>query len=238
MFLGLCTLPILLKWVLIGRWKPQEIRMWSTAYLRFWLVKTLIQASPMALLIGSPLYSLYLRALGAKVGRGAVILSPGPVCTDLFSIGDSAVIRKNSVAQRLPSPRRHHPDRPGQHRHGRARRRNDGPRHRDLTGRRGPAGPLLRRSTPDRPCPAASAGTAPPRSRQAWSYQRLPASNRSAPWRPAVYTTMQLIGMLGIAAPLGLVIAVLLLKKIPQLATLLDRRAGCPRPAGRSTSTR
>ena len=51
----------------------------------------------MALFIGSPLYAFYLRALGAKVGRGAVILSKVPVCTDLFSIGDNAVIRKDSV---------------------------------------------------------------------------------------------------------------------------------------------
>jgi non-ribosomal peptide synthetase-like protein len=97
MFLGLCTLPILLKWVLIGRWEPQEIRVWSMAYLRFWLVKTLVQRNPMALFVGSPLYAVYLRALGAKIGRGAVILSPNvPVCTDLLSIGDGAVIRKDS----------------------------------------------------------------------------------------------------------------------------------------------
>ena len=51
----------------------------------------------MALFIGSPLYAFYLRALGAKVGRGAVILSPMPVCTDLVTIGDGAVIRKASV---------------------------------------------------------------------------------------------------------------------------------------------
>ena len=48
------------------------------AYLRFWLVKTLVQRNPMALFVGSPLYALYLRALGAKVGRGAVILSRCP----------------------------------------------------------------------------------------------------------------------------------------------------------------
>ena len=28
-FIILCTLPILAKWVLIGRWKPQQIRIWS-----------------------------------------------------------------------------------------------------------------------------------------------------------------------------------------------------------------
>jgi non-ribosomal peptide synthetase-like protein len=97
MFLGLCTVPILLKWVLIGRWRPQEIRVWSLAYLRFWFVKTLVQRSPMALLLGSPLYAVYLRALGAKIGRGAVILSKVPVCTDLLSIGDGAIVRKDSV---------------------------------------------------------------------------------------------------------------------------------------------
>ncbi|MFD4720050.1 Pls/PosA family non-ribosomal peptide synthetase, partial [Streptomyces sp. NPDC058423] len=97
MFLGLCALPILLKWVLIGRWKRQQIRVWSMAYFRFWLVKTLVQRNPMALFVGSPLYVLYLRALGAKVGRGAVIFSRNvPVCTDLLSIGDGAVIRKDS----------------------------------------------------------------------------------------------------------------------------------------------
>ncbi|MEV6904309.1 Pls/PosA family non-ribosomal peptide synthetase [Amycolatopsis sp. NPDC051372] len=97
MFLGLCALPILVKWVLVGRWKPQEIRVWSLAYVRFWLVKTLIQRNPMVLFVGSPLYALYLRALGAKIGRGAVIFSRNlPVCTDLLSIGDGAVIRKDS----------------------------------------------------------------------------------------------------------------------------------------------
>jgi non-ribosomal peptide synthetase-like protein len=97
LFLGLTTFPILLKWVLIGRWKPQEIRVWSMAYFRFWLVRTLTQRNPMALFLGSPLYALYLRALGAKVGRGAIILSRNvPVCTDLLSIGDGAVIRRDA----------------------------------------------------------------------------------------------------------------------------------------------
>ena len=67
-FLGVCTLPILAKWMLIGRWKPQEIRIWSLAYVRFWIVKTLVRSNPLVRFGGSPLYVLYLRALGAKVG--------------------------------------------------------------------------------------------------------------------------------------------------------------------------
>src|SRR5215472_10587725 len=68
-FLVLCAVPIAAKWLLIGRWKPQQIRLWSLAYLRFWIVKTLIRSNPgIYLFVGSPLYGLYLRALGAKVG--------------------------------------------------------------------------------------------------------------------------------------------------------------------------
>jgi non-ribosomal peptide synthetase-like protein len=94
---GLGLLPVAAKWLLIGRWKPGRITIWSLAYIRFWIVKSLVVASPLALLtIGTPLLNLYLRALGAKVGRGAVILTGHlPVCTDLLTIGPGAVIRKN-----------------------------------------------------------------------------------------------------------------------------------------------
>jgi non-ribosomal peptide synthetase-like protein len=96
-FVGVCTLPILAKWMLIGRWKPQRIHVWSLAYVRFWIVKTLIRSNPLVRFVGSPLYVLYLRALGAKVGRGVAIFSRNvPVCTDLLTIGDGTVIRKDS----------------------------------------------------------------------------------------------------------------------------------------------
>src|SRR5207244_6693131 len=81
-FLVVCAVPIAAKWLLIGRWKPQRIRVWSLAYVRFWIVKTLTRSNPVVhLFVGSPLYAVYLRALGAKVGAGAVILSRRvPVC--------------------------------------------------------------------------------------------------------------------------------------------------------------
>jgi non-ribosomal peptide synthetase-like protein len=97
-FVGVCTVPILVKWVLIGRWKPQQIRIWSLAYVRFWVIKTLVRSNPLVLFVGSPLYVLYLRALGATIGRGVVIFSPTvPVCTDLLRIGDNTVIRKDCL---------------------------------------------------------------------------------------------------------------------------------------------
>jgi non-ribosomal peptide synthetase-like protein len=95
-FLFLFTVPILAKWILIGRWKPRQIRIWSLTYVRFWVVKTLVRRNPIVLFTGSPLFTLYLRALGAKIGRGVVIFSTHvPICTDLLSIGDGTVIRKD-----------------------------------------------------------------------------------------------------------------------------------------------
>ncbi|WP_433273172.1 Pls/PosA family non-ribosomal peptide synthetase [Pseudonocardia xinjiangensis] len=97
-FLGFSLLPIVAKWLLIGRWTAQEFPVWSLRHLRFWFVRTLIRANPMVLFAGSPLYLLYLRALGAKIGRGVVVFSRSvPVCTDLLTIGDGTVIRKDST---------------------------------------------------------------------------------------------------------------------------------------------
>jgi non-ribosomal peptide synthetase-like protein len=97
-FLGVCLFPILVKWVLVGRWRPnRRIRLWSLAYLRFWAAKVLVQANPMVLFVGSPVFVLYLRALGAKIGPGVSIFSKHvPVCADLLTIGAGTVIRKDS----------------------------------------------------------------------------------------------------------------------------------------------
>ncbi|MEV0372442.1 Pls/PosA family non-ribosomal peptide synthetase [Streptomyces sp. NPDC050636] len=96
-FVGMCTFPIMAKWILIGRWKTHEFPVWGLAYLRFWTVKVLLHANPMVLFIGNPLYVLYLRALGARIGKGVTILSHNvPVCTDLLTIGAGTVIRKDS----------------------------------------------------------------------------------------------------------------------------------------------
>ena len=80
------------------RWKPRRIRAWGLSYFRFWLVKTMIVANPLArLLLGTPLYVLYLRALGARIGRRVVIFTQHvPVCADLLTIGAGSVIRKDT----------------------------------------------------------------------------------------------------------------------------------------------
>ena len=95
---GVCLLPIAAKWLLVGRWRPGTIQLWSLDYVRFWTVATLIRSCPLALFAGSPIYVLYLRALGARVGRGTLILSTTvPICTDLVEIGEHAVVRRGAA---------------------------------------------------------------------------------------------------------------------------------------------
>ena len=108
------------------------IRAWSLAYVRFWIVKTLIVANPLArLFVGTPLYSLYLRALGARIGRRVVILTQHvPVVHRPADDRRGQRDPQGHVPQRLPGPGGHHRDRRHHPGRGRVRRRAHGPRHR------------------------------------------------------------------------------------------------------------
>ena len=94
-----------------------DVSFWSLEYFRFWLVKKLIRLNPLVLFAGTPIYNFYLRALGAKIGRDVLILSPQvPVCTDLLTIGDNTVVSKDSYFLLLPRSQRPDPDWPCDHR--------------------------------------------------------------------------------------------------------------------------
>lgn len=97
-FTVLAVTPIVIKWVVVGRWKEGEIQIWSLRYVRFWAVKTLTRANPLMLFAGAPIHVLYLRLLGAKIGKGVVILSKRmPACPDLLTVGDGTLIQKNAA---------------------------------------------------------------------------------------------------------------------------------------------
>jgi non-ribosomal peptide synthetase-like protein len=97
-FVALTALSIVAKWVLIGRFQPQSIPIWSLRFFRFWAVMTLVRTSPAVAFVGTPLYNIYLRLMGARIGRNAVVQCQlGPVCADMVSIGDNAMLRKDSI---------------------------------------------------------------------------------------------------------------------------------------------
>jgi non-ribosomal peptide synthetase-like protein len=97
-FFGLNALAIAAKWLLIGRARAQVLPIWSFAYFRFWTAKQLMQLAPANAFAGTPLYNVYLRLLGAKIGRRAVVAtSDVPITADLFSVGDDAVIARRAI---------------------------------------------------------------------------------------------------------------------------------------------
>ncbi|MDX8525365.1 non-ribosomal peptide synthetase [Mesorhizobium sp. MSK_1335] len=97
-FFGLSGFAIAAKWLLVGRWKAETFPIWGWRYYRFWIVKTLVRSAPVVLFRGSPLYSLYLRLLGARLGNRTVVECRAvPVCTDLIAIGDNSILRKDST---------------------------------------------------------------------------------------------------------------------------------------------
>ncbi len=97
-FFGLSGFAVAAKWLLVGRWKEESFPIWGWRYYRFWIVKTLIRTAPVVLFRGSPLYSLYLKLLGARLGERAVIECRSvPVCTDLIAVGANSILRKESL---------------------------------------------------------------------------------------------------------------------------------------------
>jgi non-ribosomal peptide synthetase-like protein len=91
------TLPIAMKWFVIGKWKAEKIPIWSLRYFRFWVIKWLISNNPMVMFKGLPLFNVYLRLLGAKIGKGVVFDAKHiPICTDLLTVGDNTLIRKDT----------------------------------------------------------------------------------------------------------------------------------------------
>ncbi|HXF54250.1 MAG TPA: Pls/PosA family non-ribosomal peptide synthetase [Hyphomicrobiaceae bacterium] len=83
---------IALKWLVIGRYRPGHYPVWSFYYFRWWLVSRFQALSWSYMFVGTPLMSLYYRAMGAKVGKGVVINTPLCTTFDTVSIGDHASI--------------------------------------------------------------------------------------------------------------------------------------------------
>ncbi|MCL2384655.1 MAG: amino acid adenylation domain-containing protein, partial [Alphaproteobacteria bacterium] len=83
---------IAVKWLIIGRTKPGRYPLWGIYYFRWWLVKRFLGLVHIKWFQGSPIMRYYLRALGAKIGKDALISEIEPGAVDLISIGEGASI--------------------------------------------------------------------------------------------------------------------------------------------------
>ena len=90
-------LAVAAKWLLVGRARAGAIPLWSFAYFRFWAAKFIVRSAPANVFAGTPLFNAYLRLLGARIGRNAVIVSRiVPVTADLLEVGEDALVMRSA----------------------------------------------------------------------------------------------------------------------------------------------
>ena len=85
-------LSIGLKWLVIGRYKAGWYPVWSFYYFRWWLVSRFQELSLSGMFVGTPLMSLYMRAMGAKVGPRCSFDTNLCTAFDLVSVGKDSSI--------------------------------------------------------------------------------------------------------------------------------------------------
>jgi len=89
--------PIIVKWVLIGRFRPGRYPLWGWYYFRLWLATHLMAVSPLMTLASTPFMAPYLRLFGYRIGRGCHIGSGAISIPDLIDIGDNVSIGYGAV---------------------------------------------------------------------------------------------------------------------------------------------
>jgi non-ribosomal peptide synthetase-like protein len=86
------ALSIVLKWIVIGRYKPGRYPVWGFYYFRWWLVSRFQVLSWARMFNGTPLMSIYYRLMGAKIGKNCVIGTPFCAAFDLVNIGENTSV--------------------------------------------------------------------------------------------------------------------------------------------------
>ena len=94
---------ILLKWIIVGHYKPQERPLWSHFVWRTELVATLHEhlavPSLAGALSGTPMMPWYLRLLGAKIGKRCCLQTIYFTEFDLVHLGDDVVLNAHCDPQ-------------------------------------------------------------------------------------------------------------------------------------------
>ena len=81
-----------LKWLVIGRYRPGKYPIWGFYYFRWWLVTRFQSLAWASMFSGTPLMSLYYRAMGAKIGKRVTLSTPHCMAFDVVSIGDDTSV--------------------------------------------------------------------------------------------------------------------------------------------------
>jgi non-ribosomal peptide synthetase-like protein len=91
---------VLAKWIVIGRYRPSEHPLWSLYVWRDELINSMHEQLAgewlLSHALGTPLMPLYLRAMGARVGRGVWFDTMAVTEYDVVSLGDGAAINRGA----------------------------------------------------------------------------------------------------------------------------------------------
>ncbi|NUK26058.1 Pls/PosA family non-ribosomal peptide synthetase [Streptomyces lunaelactis] len=98
-----CAVAIAMKWLLVGRFRAVEHPLWSSFVWRNELADTFVEVLAVPWLVGStggtPLMNLWLRGLGARIGRGVWCETYWLPEADLVTIGGGASVNRGCVVQ-------------------------------------------------------------------------------------------------------------------------------------------
>ena len=92
----LLLLAVLGKWMIIGRLRAGSYPLWGSYFFRWWMVRQLQGLAAVQLLAGTPLLPLYLRLMGAKVGRRCHLETLLVGSPDLLELGNDVSIGAES----------------------------------------------------------------------------------------------------------------------------------------------
>jgi len=90
---------VVIKWTVIGRYRPGRYPIWSTYYLRWWFVDMCRQLFLRGIWGSNEAFlNFYYRLLGANIGRGARISLEADVAEfDLVTVGENAAVEMSTL---------------------------------------------------------------------------------------------------------------------------------------------
>jgi non-ribosomal peptide synthetase-like protein len=92
----LSAFAIIFKWAVIGKIKPGKYKLWGCYYFRFWIVDKVINICPIIYFTGTNLMNVFLRLMGAKIGKNSYIGTSAISAFDLFKVGNNVSICTDS----------------------------------------------------------------------------------------------------------------------------------------------
>ncbi len=84
------------KWAVLGKIKAGKYKLWGSYYFRFWIVDKVINICPITYFTGTNIMNVFLRLLGAKVGKNTYINTSAISVFDLLKIGNNVSICTDS----------------------------------------------------------------------------------------------------------------------------------------------